>query len=420
MKKMLLMLGAILFASAIITSQVFAYNYINSSQFVRMPARNATISTPDSVYYNPVGLVKLPDGFYTEIGNGFIFKNYSHEYGKASYTDNTTVLFAMYGGLIYKNSKGALFISNWIPEGGGMSDYRNPYGIQTINALQGTGLYSALTPSYIHAYKFWITIATGGSYALADWLAITAGLRTNIHFYEAVIGFMKLGSVNKETTRATGVSGWAGLMITPIKEVNITAMYASECIARGKTTDKKMHHSTIDEARLPAYVALGLNVKPHEKVEVQVAYQVSFTEQKNYANSRISYFPTTGQLGREFSFNYANQFTPSLGTNIQDYKGKLTHSIGIGAEFRATDKLLLSCGVGYENAWLNPRVQNPLEPKLASIAVGAGFRYQATDTMNVDIGATKGTYFKDKMMYGLIKMKKDVWVLSIDLSTKWM
>jgi hypothetical protein len=420
MKKMLLMLGAILCASAIITSQVFAYNYINSSSFLRTNARNATIDSPDAVYYNPVGLVKLPDGFYTEIGNTFVFKEYSHKYGAASYTDNTPVLFDMYGGLIYKNSKGALFIANWIPEGGGFSDYRNPYGIQTINFLQGTGLYSALTPSYVHAYKFWVTIATGGSYALADWLAITAGLRTNIFYFETVIGFMKLGSVSKSTERASGVSGWGGIMITPIKEINFTAMYASECIARGTITDKKMHHSQINENRLPAYVALGLNVKPHEKVQIQVSYQLSFTEQMNYGNSRIVFLPTTGQFAQEFGFKYANQFTPTIGTNIKNYKGKLTHAAGIGAEFQVSEKLLVSCGVGYENAWLHPRAQNPLDPKLASVSVGAGFKYKYSDTGTVDIGALKGTYIKDSMAFGLIKMNKNVWAVSLNLSTKWM
>jgi long-subunit fatty acid transport protein len=414
------MLGAILFASAIISSQVFAYNYINSTQFIRMPARSATIDSPDAVYYNPAGLVKIKDGFYTEIGNTFVFKEYSHKYFKASYTDNTPVLFSMFGYIIYKKDKAALFVSNWVPEGGGMSDYRNPFGIQTINFLQGTGLYSPTTPSYVHAYKFWVTIATGGSYALTDWLAITAGLRTNIFFYEQVVGFMKLGSVSKETHRAHGVSGWGGLMISPVKEFAVTAIYASEAITRGTITDKKLHYSHIAEERLPAYVGLGVIVKPHEKVNIQLSYQVSFTEQKNYGNSRIVFLPATGRFAQEFSFSYSDQFEPKVGTNIQDYKGKLTHAGGIGAEFQVTEKLMVSCGLGFESAWLNPRAQNPLDPKLASIVVGAGFKYKYSETGSVDIGALKNTYFKDEMMYGLIKLNKNVWAASICLSTKWM
>jgi long-subunit fatty acid transport protein len=423
MKKFLMMLGAFLLVSGVMAGDLFAYNYINSSSFVRMPARAATISTPDAMYYNPAGLVKLEDGFYTEIGNTFILKTYSHNFLGITYADKTPVLFDMNGGLLYKNGKGALFVCNYVPEGGGMSDYKNKYGIQTVTAddyiaasLSQAGL-GALAPTYVHAYKFWVQIALGGAYSLTDWLALTSGIFANIYYYDVTVGFMWAGSVMDLTTRANGWSGWAGFMLTPHKAINFTAKYAIESICKGKITDKKYHYSRITEARLPAYMLLGLNIKPADWVEIQANYQLSFTEQKDYATSNA--YPREAAYAAPLYGGNPLMGVVS-GGNTVGYKNKLTHAFGLGAEFKVHERLLVSAGIGYENAWLHPRAQNPLDPKLASISVGAGFRAKATDMMSVDIGVLKNTYFKDKMQYGMISMRKDLWVFSIDLSTKWM
>lgn len=424
MKKLLLLLGTLFMVSGMAAGDLFAYNYINSTSFVRMPARAATISTPDAMYYNPVGLVKIADGFYTEIGNNFVVKKYEHDFLFANYRDTTPVLFNMFGGILYKNGRGALFICNHVPEGGGMSDYKDRFALATaafdpyVAASFGLLGIGSLAPNYIHAYKFWVQISLGGAYALTDWLALTAGINANIYYYDASFGFRGAGSVINTTTRCNGWSGWAGFMVTPHKAVNFTVKYTLEAICPGKITDKKYHFSKITEARLPAYLLFGLNVKPAEWVELQASYQLTFTEQKNYASSNT--YP------REFAFADprfgANPLTAGavFGGNTVDYKGKLTHAIGLGAEFKVHERLLLSCGVGYENAWLHPRAQNPYDPKLASVVAGAGMRAQVTHQMSVDIGVLKNTYFSDTMQYGLIEMKKDVWVFSIDLSTKWM
>lgn len=59
--------------------------------------------------------MKLADWFCTEIGNTFIIKKYQLDFLFANYRDTTPVLFNMYGGLLYKNGRGALFICNYVP-----------------------------------------------------------------------------------------------------------------------------------------------------------------------------------------------------------------------------------------------------------------------------------------------------------------
>jgi hypothetical protein len=184
-------------------------------------------------------------------------------------------------------------------------------------------------------------------------------------------------------------------MITPAKMFNITALYNSECIARGTETDKKMHFSKISEQRLPQYVLVGLNVKPDEKVEIQASYQLSFMQQMNYGNSRIAFNPVTGTVAREFA--YAGQYTPTIGANIQDYKNRMAHEVGLGAEFLAMDKLILSLGVAYHRLWLYPRAQNPLDPKLDSIQAGLGFKFRYFAYSFIEVGVYKVTCFTQRM-----------------------
>ncbi len=76
MKKLLLVLGAILFASTLIVGDLFAYTYSHTTSYTRTQSRAATVSTPDSMYYNPAGLVKVKDGLYLDIGDQMGAKNW--------------------------------------------------------------------------------------------------------------------------------------------------------------------------------------------------------------------------------------------------------------------------------------------------------------------------------------------------------
>ncbi len=418
MKRLFLFLGAILFASAMVAGDLFAFTFSHSPSFVRTQSRAATISSVDSVYYNPVGLVKMENGIYLDLGDQMGMKRYSHKFLLANYHDATPSFTIPNLGLAWKNDKGAIFMSVYVPAGGGTLNYVNNLGIGTLllqPAIAGAGL--PILPSKVKASSFWIQSSVGGSFAFTDWLAVTAGMRFNMYTYEQAIGYVGVGNISKVERKGHGFSGFGGIMLTPTEKVNLTVLYSSKVIARGKEVDVKYHYSKIMEERLPDYILFGLNVKPVENIEIQASYQLSFSGQKNYANTRGERLAYVG-LANLGNFAYADLLNPTVGGNSENYKYRNEHKMGLGAEFTLHKMFLMSLGVSYCTQEKYTRAQNPFDPNLRNIGVGMGFKIMPTERFSIDLGAAKYTYFTDHMAFGLIKMNKSVWSFGIGLTAK--
>lgn len=424
MKRLLLFLGAILFVSAFVAGDLFAYNYSHSTSFTRTQARAATISSVDSVYYNPVGLVKMENGMYLDLGNQMGAKRYMHKFLFGNYHDATPSFIMPNLGLAWKNDRGAIFLSVYVPAGGGTVNYVNKFGIGTLR-LESSVASLPILPSKVKAKSFWIQSAVGGAFSFTDWLAVTAGVKFSMYNGEMAIGYVGLGTVQKEVTTANGFSGFGGIMLTPVKEVSITALYSSKVIARGKTIDKKLHYSRIAEERLPDYVLVGLNVKPTDKIELQAQWQMNFVGQHNYATTKTPDL-VNNVMVNEFAYAYnvpnvlAGTITRSLGGNIENYKYRHDHKIGLGAEFTLHKMFLASLGVSYGTQEKYPRAQVPFDPNLRNIGVGLGFKIIPTEKFSIELGGAKYTYFTDHMAFGLIKLNKTVWSFGIGLTAKVM
>lgn len=420
MKKMLVMLGAILFASALIVGDLFAYNYSHDASFTRMQARAATIDAPDAVYYNAVGLVKMKDGFYIDLGNQMGWKKYQHKFAFANYEDHTPAYIMPNLALVWKKDKAAIFAELHIPAGGGTLIYEDKGGIFTLFSQPGISSLPYM-PTKLKGSSFWIQGSLGGSFAFTDWLAITGSVKYSQFSYELAVGYMGAGSFQKTKTSAGAFSGAGGIMITPIKELSITALYSTEVIARGKTIDLKTHYSHIDEARLPDYLLIGINVKPTETVSIQASYQLNFSNEKDYGSQNIINL-TTGDPLQNFAyagFSYGlSGITSVIGGNVQDYKFKLSHKVGLGAEFQVHKMLAFSIGASYESQDVYPRAQNPFDPSLQNIGVGLGFKITPIENFSIQIGGAKYTYITDWAQYNLIKMNKSVWNVAIGLTGK--
>ncbi|MBN2079428.1 MAG: hypothetical protein JW838_10715 [Spirochaetes bacterium] len=418
MRRLFLFLGAVLFVSAFVAGDLFAYNYSHSTSFVRTQARAATISSVDSVYYNPVGLVKMENGMYLDLGNQMGAKRYMHKFLFGNYHDATPSWIMPNLGLAWKNDRGAIFLSVYVPAGGGTVNYVNNLGIGTL-LLEPAVAGLPILPSKLKAKSFWIQSMVGGSFAFTDWLAVTAGVKFSMYTAEQAIGYVGLGTVSKDVTTANGFSGFGGIMLTPVKEVSITALYSSKVIARGKNVDVKYHYSKIAEERLPDYILVGLNVKPTDTIELQAQWQMNFAGQHNYANTRGERFAYIG-LANQTNFAYADLITPTLGGNSENYKYRHDHKVGLGAEFTLHKMFLASLGVSYGTQEKYPRAQVPFDPNLRNIGVGLGFKIMPSDKFSIELGGAKYTYFTDHMAFGLIKLNKSVWSFGIGLTAKVM
>jgi len=417
MKKLMLLVGAILFASTLMVGDLFAYNYQYDASFTRMHARAATTDAPDAAYYNAAGLVKLQDGLYLDLGNVMGTKRYSHKMVFANYHDASPTWIMPHLALVYKKDKGSVFAELHIPAGGGTIMYRNIYGIYSL-MTEVAGLGLPILPSKLKAYSSWIQGTIGGSYALTDWLAVTASVKYAQYTYEMAIGYVGLGTISKTKTSAGGFGGQAGLMISPIKQLDITAMYSTQIIARGTTRDMKTHYSHIDEARLPDYLLIGINVKPVENVSIQASYQLTFSQQRNYGSSYV-YDALAGQILNDFSYSYMTSTGAfATGGNAQDYKMKMSHKVALGGEFQVHKMVAVSLGGSYESQDTHPRAQVPFDPGLSNIGVGLGLKITPIERFSIQIGGSRYFYISEKMMFGLIKMNKELWSGAIALTGK--
>jgi long-subunit fatty acid transport protein len=415
MKKLLLMLGAILFASTFIVGDLFAYTYSHTTSYTRTQSRAATISTPDSMYYNPVGLVKVKDGMYIDLGDQMGAKNWELRAGIQNIYDKTPSFLIPNLGLAYKNGKGAIFLSVYVPAGGGTVNYQANEGIAAVG-MSGLLPPGTPNPQYVKATSFWIQGAVGGSFALTDWFAVTAGMKVSMFTMETSMGYDMTGTIMKSKTTANGFSGFGGVMFTPMEMLNITILYSSKVIARGKIQNVKLHYTQIAEERLPDYLLMGFNVKPAEGMEIQISYQINFTNQIAYAS----------EMTNTKNFAYAGidptSLTVNTGGNLENYKGRLQHKIGIGFEGQVHKMVLVSCGVSYESQDVYPRanavIPNILDPSLKNIGVGVGIKINPIDMLSIDLGAARYFYITDRALFNSLKFNKATWSWGIGLTAK--
>jgi len=234
------------------------------------------------------------------------------------------------------------------------------------------------------------------------------------------IGYINLGNISKTKTAAGGFGGQGGIMITPVKQFNFTALYSTEIIARGTTRDLKTHYSHIDEARLPDYLLIGINLKPTDTLSIQASYQLTFSQQRNFGSS-YAYDFVAGKIVNNFVYS---SLLGEAGGNIQDYKMKMAHKVCLGGELQVHKMLALSIGGSFESQDTHPRAQVPFDPGLANVGVGLGMKITPIERFSIQLGAAKYFYFTEKMIYNealnftAIKMNKSVWSFGIGLTGK--
>ena len=79
MKKLIVITGLVLCFSSVFAGGLLT-NGNQSAQYIRMLSRNASIS-PDAVYFNPAGLMKMENGFYFAVQSQTLFQSKTVESG---------------------------------------------------------------------------------------------------------------------------------------------------------------------------------------------------------------------------------------------------------------------------------------------------------------------------------------------------
>lgn len=414
----------------------------NTVSFSRMQSRAATINSVDAAYYNPAGLVKLKDGYYLDFGSQIMTKTISERVVYSNGQEKTPSWFIPNFAFTYKLSRGALFLSLSMPEGIEFVDYKSPaagmpllaysglnLGPVRMDILRRAGLTLSAGPlevpavDYIKASRYWLQGRLGGSFALNEAFAFTGGIACSYFDAEQTAGLLKLGTSYKTGMSAYGWSGFAGIMITSSDKSVLSVLYATQVIARGPEHTAKINYTQVMEKRLSDYLLIGLNIISSEKVSIQISYRISFSGERSYGSKNI--LASNHELGY-LDWLYVAVNSSALAAvpliasgNAQNYKYRNKHSVGLGLEAEVSN-LIPSIGVSYSTQEKYPRAQNPLDPDLGRVGIGAGLKLRASDSVSIETGTATYIFITDRMLFKSIKMNKTAWTWGVGVTLKAM
>ncbi|WP_178842393.1 hypothetical protein [uncultured Treponema sp.] len=89
-----------------------------STGYLRNPSRATETKRPEAVLYNIAGTSFMEDGLAFNIGNQFIFKEYTNEYGGKEYKDDEDVFFFPDFEAVWKKDRLAIFAGFGVFAGG--------------------------------------------------------------------------------------------------------------------------------------------------------------------------------------------------------------------------------------------------------------------------------------------------------------
>lgn len=412
MKKFLVVLGVLVCAFALVSGDVFAYNLSYSPEFIRTQSRNATTASVDAAIYNPAGLVKLQDGLFASIGDNIAYVKYSNEDPMSGEQSADAISWIVPSAMVvYKQANWAAYLNLFVLDGGATLKYEDKGGLFFATAAggitPGTGPGQGLIQSVESGYNL-IACTLGTSYALNDMIAVSGGLRVLRYAQDTTIkGALNLGAglspfKIEETEVYTGIAGVVGVNVTPMKDLNIGVNFMTESVLFGLDDTKATGSlaltpanptaKSLESSMQPATLALGVAYKVMPELEVQLSYNLTFTNARSYGNDQGDYV-------------FADQ------KNGQD--------LGLGAEYTINSMIKASAGILYSKTSDLNAAQNPYSPGLDKIAIGAGASITPMADLSVDFGVVDNIYLsKEIPELGDAKLKKSIWGFGIGVTYK--
>lgn len=345
-----------------------------STGYLRNPSRNTEDSRPEAALYNLAGTGFLKQKFSAEVGNQFVFKEYSHKasdaatqsfIGTSTYKDEKPVILYPNVDMVYRFGDFAASASFHIAAGGGSLDYKKGSGM--IKALLGGAAHELEVTSVTYGET------VGLAYNWNDTLSVAAGIR----FLEATQSMtLTINGLNGASYDAFGwgVGGIFGVHYKPIGKLDLSLQYKTITKMRMKFTD-------VEGAALSSM----LGIQEGDKFDNDLPSEI---------NTGIGY-QLLDNLYLSTSFNYyfnshadvSSAFSPDKDIDWND-----SWEISCGADWQLSPKVLLSAGTLYSKQGSKDDVNNVLSPVLDSLSFAAGVEYQVMDQLAVTYGAMYTLY----------------------------
>lgn len=406
MKKLLIVITLIIFTAPIAFSAVVT-NTNQSTQFLRVLARNASTYI-DAVYYNPAGTTQLTDGFHLAVYNqsiwqektvvnSFPFLNQSEYVGEV----RAPVFPSVFA--VYKKERLALSFGFGPNAGGGSADFASGLpsftvpisqipilvssmgiptsGYQADVAFKGKSIYYGFQVNLAYAVNDIFSLAGGARYIYAvntyeghiknikidpyfPPFGLTGDYISAVQFFTLVgqpyYAAMVADKVVDAKQTATGFTPILGLFIKPVEGLNIGIRYEfnTKLEFENDTTQDDVGmfpHGEKSRNDIPAILSLGLEYSVMPKMRFLLSYNTFFDKNANWE-------------GRE------------------ELVDSNSYDISVGIEYDITDAILISAGYLHYNVGLSEDYLNDLSYDLDSNYFGFGGRVKLTSALELDLG----------------------------------
>lgn len=344
-----------------------------STGYLRNPSRNTEDSRPEAALYNLAGTGFLKQEFSAEVGNQFVFKEYSHKasdaatqsvIGASTYKDEKPVILYPNVDMVYRFGDFAASASFHIAAGGGSLDYKKGSGM--IKALLGGAAHELEVTSVTYGET------VGLAYNWNDTLSVAAGIR----FLEATQSMtLTINGLNGASYDAFGwgVGGIFGVHYKPIGKLDLSLQYKTITKMRMKFTDVEGAALSIQEGDkfdndLPSELNTGVGYQLLDNLYLSTSFNYYFNSHADVSSA----------------------FSPDKDIDWND-----SWEISCGADWQLSPKVLLSAGTLYSKQGSKDDVNNVLSPVLDSLSFAAGVEYQVMDQLAVTYGAMY-TLYKEK------------------------
>lgn len=417
----LVSLAVVSFAGGLLT------NTNQSASFVRNPARYASLET-DAIYFNPAGTAFFNEGWSFSANWQMIWQQRdainlqnNKKYDGKVYVPCMPTLFAAYktGDWTFSGFFG-------MPGGGGKAEFNG--GLPLFDNLIGGLGQSFGMPingaSQFESTQYLFALQLGAAYKITENLSAYAGIRTNYisNNYQGTIkantdltalgvGMMNIATVNLDMDQS-------GIAFAPIVGLdykignfNFAAKYEFRAVTNIENDTKKIAieaNKALDD--IPALGTLGLSSGAIEQMAGGALgqYLGGFADGNTLRADAPAILSLAGSwqalprlqvmAGWNYYFDKDAKIESLMGGDNMRKLSRNTIEYLCGAEFKVTDKFLVSAGIQFSNFGINDNYTSDLAFINDSFMTGVGGKYSLTEKIDINFGYCYANYAPDNNM----------------------
>ena len=393
--------------------------------FVRNPARYASLGI-DAVYFNPAGTAFLQEGWHLSANWQMIWQSRDaiDLAAEKKYEGNVYVPCMPTIMAAYKTGDWTFSGFFGMPGGGGKAEFDN--GLPLFDRLIG-GLGSnigAMAPvpmtvngaSQFESTQYLFALQLGAAYQINDNLSAYAGVRGNYisnNYQGTIKAVADLSAVGMPSMDVMAVNldmDQSGIAFAPIVGVdykvgdfNFAAKYEFRAVTTVENDTKTME--------VTANQALDA-IKPGMSATIQGAagqalggYLGGFADGNTLRSDAPAILSLAGSwqalerlqvmAGWNYYFDKDAKIESLMGGDNMRKLSRNTIEYLFGAEFKVTEKFLVSAGIQFSNFGINDQYTSDLGFINDSFTTGVGGKYSFTDKIDLNFGYCYANYAPD-------------------------